>query len=125
VPIVGGMWKSTEKWMTIMPHLTSLSIIGHSGTGTTTRYWLVDFQLIVRILPSGCWFFWFRDCCKTSCSWTGKGSVTAPVNSCAVDGVSVLSPTVASGCDGGSKEIETLAGCLECLLWNIDFLLHE
>ncbi|CAO3671347.1 unnamed protein product [Umbelopsis vinacea] len=54
---------------------------GHSGTGTTTRYW---------------------DCCKASCSWTGKGSVTAPVNSCAVDGVSVLSPTVASGCDGGT-----------------------
>ncbi|KAI9285223.1 RlpA-like double-psi beta-barrel-protein domain-containing protein-containing protein [Umbelopsis sp. AD052] len=52
-----------------------------SGTGTTTRYW---------------------DCCKASCSWSGKGSVTAPVNSCAANGVSVLSPDVASGCNGGS-----------------------
>ncbi|KAG2172547.1 hypothetical protein INT44_002562 [Umbelopsis vinacea] len=54
---------------------------GKSGTGTTTRYW---------------------DCCKASCSWSGKGSVTAPVNSCAANGVSVLSPDVASGCNGGS-----------------------
>ncbi|KAG2172548.1 hypothetical protein INT44_002563 [Umbelopsis vinacea] len=54
---------------------------GHSGSGSTTRYW---------------------DCCKPSCAWTGKGSVTAPVNSCAADGVSVLSNAAKSGCDGGS-----------------------
>ncbi|CAO3662095.1 unnamed protein product [Umbelopsis ramanniana] len=54
---------------------------GNSGTGTTTRYW---------------------DCCKPSCAWTGKGSVTAPVNSCAANGVSVLSDTTASACNGGS-----------------------
>ncbi|KAM3588339.1 hypothetical protein VKS41_000787 [Umbelopsis sp. WA50703] len=54
---------------------------GKSGTGTTTRYW---------------------DCCKPSCAWTGKGSVTAPVDSCAANGVTVLSSSTTSGCNGGT-----------------------
>jgi len=49
-------------------------------TGKTTRYW---------------------DCCKPSCSWSGKASVSHPVNTCNRSG-SILSDFDArSGCDGG------------------------
>ncbi|KAJ2958807.1 hypothetical protein NQZ79_g5641 [Umbelopsis isabellina] len=65
----------------LVPVSGAYLLSGSSGTGTTTRYW---------------------DCCKPSCAWTGKGSVTAPVDSCAANGVAVLSPSVTSGCDGGT-----------------------
>lgn len=51
-----------------------------SGTGVTTRYW---------------------DCCKPSCAWTGKASVSSPVKTC--DGnQNTLSAAATSGCDGGT-----------------------
>ena len=50
--------------------------------GKTTRYW---------------------DCCKPSCSWNGKASVTAPVRTCKRDGVSLIDAGQASGCGGGSS----------------------
>ncbi|KAI9025034.1 RlpA-like double-psi beta-barrel-protein domain-containing protein-containing protein [Phycomyces nitens] len=53
---------------------------GFSGNGRTTRYW---------------------DCCKPSCAWDGKASVTKPVLTCAKDGVSRLGSDVQSGCVGG------------------------
>ncbi|KAL0091960.1 glycoside hydrolase family 45 protein [Phycomyces blakesleeanus] len=53
---------------------------GFSGNGHTTRYW---------------------DCCKPSCAWDGKASVTKPVLTCAKDGVSRLGADVQSGCVGG------------------------
>jgi len=54
------------------------------GTGKTTRYW---------------------DCCKPSCSWSGKASVTSPVKTCAKDGVSILGVDTKSGCDGGTAYV--------------------
>lgn len=53
---------------------------GTSGTADTTRYW---------------------DCCKPSCAWNGKADVTAPVDACLADGVTVAGVDVQSGCVGG------------------------
>ncbi|KAI8075435.1 endo-beta-D-1,4-glucanase [Gilbertella persicaria] len=53
---------------------------GASGDGTTTRYW---------------------DCCKASCSWPGKASVSAPVDTCGKNGISLLDSNTQSGCNGG------------------------
>lgn len=54
---------------------------GKSGSGSTTRYW---------------------DCCKASCSWPGKASVTGPVDTCASNGISLLDANSQSGCNGGN-----------------------
>nr|BAF57355.1 putative glycosyl hydrolase family45 [uncultured symbiotic protist of Hodotermopsis sjoestedti] len=53
-----------------------------SGSGTTTRYW---------------------DCCKPSCSWTGKATVSSPVKSCGKDGSTASVQDEKSGCDGGTS----------------------
>ncbi|KAI8345365.1 endo-beta-D-1,4-glucanase [Blakeslea trispora] len=53
---------------------------GFSGKGTTTQYW---------------------DCCKASCGWPGKGSITGPVDTCDKDGVTLVDETTTSICDGG------------------------
>ncbi|OBZ81286.1 Endoglucanase-5, partial [Choanephora cucurbitarum] len=53
---------------------------GASGSGTTTRYW---------------------DCCKSSCSWPGKASVSAPVDVCGKNGISLMDSNAQSGCNGG------------------------
>ncbi|KAI9338866.1 RlpA-like double-psi beta-barrel-protein domain-containing protein-containing protein [Pilaira anomala] len=54
---------------------------GKSGNGSTTRYW---------------------DCCKSSCSWPGKASVSGPVDTCAKNGISIMDDNTQSGCNGGS-----------------------
>lgn len=48
--------------------------------GVTTRYW---------------------DCCKASCGWSGKASVSSPVKTCARNGVSPVDVNAQSGCNGG------------------------
>ncbi|KAI3318595.1 glycoside hydrolase family 45 protein [Xylariaceae sp. AK1471] len=55
---------------------------GASGTGMTTRYW---------------------DCCKPSCAWSGKASVSAPVLTCDANDNPLTDPNTVSGCDGGSS----------------------
>lgn len=45
----------------------------------------------------------YWDCCKASCSWPGRGSVTAPVNSCAKNGVTLMGNNVLSACNGGTS----------------------
>jgi hypothetical protein len=65
----------------------SCGIMKNSGsTGTTTRYW---------------------DCCKSSCSWNGKGPVTAPVTACQIDGTTPADVNAQSGCGGGPAFICT------------------
>ncbi|KAI9468917.1 MAG: K-family cellulase [Benjaminiella poitrasii] len=76
---------TTKTTTTSKPVATSngYSVIsnGQSGSGSTTRYW---------------------DCCKSSCSWPGKASVSAPVDVCAANGISLLDSNTVSGCNGGS-----------------------
>ena len=55
---------------------------GRSGTGHTTRYW---------------------DCCKPSCSWSGKANVNSPVKACLADGVTAADVNAQSGCNGGNS----------------------
>lgn len=52
-----------------------------SGSGQSTRYW---------------------DCCKPSCSWSGKASVNRPVLACDANNNPLSDASVKSGCDGGS-----------------------
>ena len=52
-----------------------------SGSGTTTRYW---------------------DCCKGSCGWTGKASVSNPVKSCDIKDQPLSDYSAANGCDSGT-----------------------
>ncbi|KAI8132779.1 hypothetical protein DS838_001875 [Geotrichum bryndzae] len=55
---------------------------GKSGTGKTTRYW---------------------DCCKPSCSWSGKADVSSPVAACKADGKTISDVNDQSGCNGGDS----------------------
>ncbi|ORY57429.1 RlpA-like double-psi beta-barrel-protein domain-containing protein-containing protein [Pseudomassariella vexata] len=59
----------------------SLKARAASGTGQTTRYW---------------------DCCKPSCAWSGKASVSAPVTTCDKNDSPLTNPNAVSGCDGGT-----------------------
>jgi hypothetical protein len=62
--------------------LAGPSLAAVSGSGTTTRYW---------------------DCCKPSCSWSNKATLsTGPVLTCDKDDNPLSSPDVKSACDGGS-----------------------
>ncbi|KAK7062619.1 hypothetical protein VNI00_000107 [Paramarasmius palmivorus] len=63
------------------------------SAGVTTRYW---------------------DCCKPSCAWSGKASVSAPVRTCDRNG-NTLGPDVKSGCDGG-----TAYTCANNAPWAVD-----
>ncbi len=49
--------------------------------GATNRYW---------------------DCCKASCGWPGKASVTNPVQTCAIDGITPIDINTQSDCNGGT-----------------------
>ncbi|KAG8791364.1 hypothetical protein FRC12_009419 [Ceratobasidium sp. 428] len=64
--------------------LTLVALFGvahaQSGSGVTTRYW---------------------DCCKESCGWNGKASVSAPVQSCDINNNPLSDNNVQSGCNGG------------------------
>ena len=54
----------------------------YGKTGVTTRYW---------------------DCCKPSCSWSGKGPVSRPVQTCSIKDIPLKnSANIPSGCDGGN-----------------------
>lgn len=44
-----------------------------------------------------------RDCCKPSCSWSGKADVTSPVRTCNRQGTLLTNPNAVSGCDGGDS----------------------
>ncbi|EME46279.1 glycoside hydrolase family 45 protein [Dothistroma septosporum NZE10] len=62
--------------------LTALAAtVASAASGRTTRYW---------------------DCCKPSCAWSGKASVTAPVTTCGKNDQPLSDANAASGCDGGS-----------------------
>jgi hypothetical protein len=64
-----------------------------SQSGTTTRYW---------------------DCCKASCGWPGKASVTQPVQTCSINGSTPVDDNTPSGCDGGTGYM-----CTNQQPWNV------
>ncbi|KAF9024243.1 glycoside hydrolase family 45 protein [Hymenopellis radicata] len=67
---------------------------GYAQTGQTTRYW---------------------DCCKPSCAWSGKASVSKPVLTCDRNQNALTDPNVKSGCDGG-----TAFACANNSPWAVD-----
>ncbi|XP_037048585.1 endoglucanase-like, partial [Bradysia coprophila] len=66
-----------------------------SQSGRSTRYW---------------------DCCKPSCSWNGKASVTSPVNSCNRDGFNVIDKNTRNGCENGGNAFT----CTNNIPWAIN-----
>ncbi|KAI1438071.1 RlpA-like double-psi beta-barrel-protein domain-containing protein-containing protein [Xylaria sp. CBS 124048] len=65
-----------------------------SGSGVTTRYW---------------------DCCKPSCAWSGKASVSAPAETCDKSDNPLTDVNAQSGCDGG-----TSFACSNYSPWAVD-----
>jgi hypothetical protein len=65
---------------TLAAALVGSSTAQVSGSGKTTRYW---------------------DCCKPSCSWSGKASVSASVTTCDKNDQPLSDMNAASGCNGG------------------------
>lgn len=61
--------------------IAPVAALAASGSGHSTRYW---------------------DCCKPSCAWSGKASVSAPVLTCDASDNPLTDPDVKSGCDGGT-----------------------
>jgi len=78
--------KTTTKKSTVTTKKTNnsssgnIKVIGSRRNGKTTRYW---------------------DCCKPSCSWSGKANVSHPVNTCKRNGSLISDFNARSGCDGG------------------------
>ncbi|KAM5353659.1 hypothetical protein ACJ41O_000309 [Fusarium nematophilum] len=59
-----------------------LAVRAASGNGQSTRYW---------------------DCCKPSCSWNDKASVSAPVLTCDKNDNPISDANAVSGCNGGTS----------------------
>jgi hypothetical protein len=91
-----------------------LKIGKHSIRGTcrsytrckgTIWYWKND-PLLVTWCHHRCYcvstYIHDRDCCKPSCAWSGKASVSSPVRTCDKNQSVLSSPDVKSGCDGGT-----------------------
>ena len=76
----GGSTSSNGASTTSKTSTTTTANYGGTA-GVTTRYW---------------------DCCKASCGWSGKASVTNPVTTCAANGVTPVDVNTQSGCNGGT-----------------------
>lgn len=59
-----------------------IAVRAASGTGQSTRYW---------------------DCCKPSCAWGGKASVSAPALTCDAKDNPISDSNAVSGCNGGTS----------------------
>ncbi|CAF3607773.1 unnamed protein product [Rotaria socialis] len=87
LPSSGGSGNTTPKPATQAPPTAGRK------NGVTTRYW---------------------DCCKASCGWSGKASVTSPVKTCARNGITQVGVNDASGCHGGNAYM-----CSNQQPWNV------
>ena len=56
----------------------------------------------------------YWDCCKLSCGWPYKASVTNPARTCAQDGITTIDPNTQSNCNGGSSYL-----CIDQQPWNV------
>ena len=73
---------SKRTLLTLLPFYLAGSSLAVSGTGTTTRYW---------------------DCCKPSCAWDGKATLSSgPVDTCDANNNVLASAATVSACDGGT-----------------------
>ncbi|KAF3359111.1 hypothetical protein VdG1_02673 [Verticillium dahliae VDG1] len=71
----------TQSYLSLALALAAPAVVNAvSGSGHSTRYW---------------------DCCKPSCAWSGKASVSAPVLTCDKNDNPLTDPNAKSGCDGG------------------------
>lgn len=59
---------------------TGLATVAAQSTGKTTRYW---------------------DCCKGSCAWAGKASVTQPLRTCDKNDNPISDLMAKNGCESG------------------------
>lgn len=73
---------SKSTLLALLPFFLAATPSLAASTGKTTRYW---------------------DCCKPSCSWDGKATLSAgPVATCDKDDNPLADPNAVSACDGGS-----------------------
>jgi hypothetical protein len=62
--------------------LTGAATVQASSSGVTTRYW---------------------DCCKGSCGWSGKASVSNPITSCDRNDSPLTNYAAVNGCQSGGQ----------------------
>ncbi len=95
LPTGGSSSSSSSSSSESVSSTTTISSSGNGGgqAGITTRYW---------------------DCCKASCGWAGKASVTNPVETCAQDGHTSVDVNTQSVCSGGSAYM-----CTNQQPWNV------
>ncbi|EUC31522.1 glycoside hydrolase family 45 protein [Bipolaris victoriae FI3] len=68
------------KQFTLLALTTGLATVAAQSTGKTTRYW---------------------DCCKGSCAWEGKASVTQPLRTCDKNDNPISDLMAKNGCESG------------------------
>ena len=61
----------------------------------------------------------YFDCCKPSCAWSGKAYVVAPVQTCGIDGFTVLDNNTRSSCSGSIPSSSDGFGCINHQPWNV------
>jgi hypothetical protein len=71
---------SFDMRLAILALMTGYASIANAATGKTTRYW---------------------DCCKGSCGWTGKASVSHPITSCDKSDNPLSDFAAKNACDNG------------------------
>ncbi|KAF4450652.1 endoglucanase type K [Fusarium austroafricanum] len=67
---------------TLLALASPLAVSAASGSGHSTRYW---------------------DCCKPSCSWSGKAKVNAPALTCDKKDNPISNTNAVNGCEGGGS----------------------
>src|SRR5947208_8546384 len=70
------------KQLALFALTTGLATVDAQTTGKTTRYW---------------------DCCKGSCGWSGKASVTQPIRSCDKNDNPLSDMGAKNACDNGGS----------------------
>jgi hypothetical protein len=56
----------------------------------------------------------YWDCCKLSCGWPNKASVTSPPRTCAINGITTIDSNTQSYCNGGTSYM-----CIDQQPWNV------
>ena len=70
------------KQLALFAVTTGLAAVDAQSTGKTTRYW---------------------DCCKGSCGWSGKASVSQPIRTCDKNDNPLSDVNAKNGCESGGS----------------------